>query len=166
MLAQGDYVKHEGGSRKTRAAERIGNILGCRLCRQKEGPFRFWDSNTGRSTWKKGHLQVKLHSRSLILAGQLLLATTVLAAAQQNYCVDPGSGKRVEAGSTITRERQLLRCCRRAPVSGVSSKAAFLKEETFKKILRPHRCWSTGLRTRDFVSAKIPAHPRRGPHRG
>jgi hypothetical protein len=49
-----------------------------------------------------------------------------------------------------------------APVSGVPSNAAFLKEEQFKKVLNPHRCWSGGLRTRDFVSTKIPDHPRRG----
>ncbi|CAN3989755.1 hypothetical protein MCBRY_000575 [Methylocystis bryophila] len=55
-----------------------------------------------------------------------------------------------------------MRCCRMAPISGVPSNAAFLKEEQFKKILNPHRCWSGGLRTRDFVSVKIPTHPRRG----
>jgi hypothetical protein len=28
-------------------------------------------------------------------------------------------------------------------------------------VLEPHRCWSTGLRTRDFTAAKIPTHRHR-----
>ena len=93
----------------------------------------------------------------------LLLAVFAPAAqAQQGYCVQASSGVKVQAGATLKQGSQLLRCCRMAPVSGVPSNAAFLKEEQFKRILNPHRCWSGGLRTRDFVSAKIPDHPRRG----
>jgi hypothetical protein len=100
--------------------------------------------------------------RALILTGLLLLTAVRPADAQQNYCVDASSGEPVRAGETIKRGKELLRCCRMAPISGVPSNAAFLKEEQFKKILNPHRCWSGGLRTRDFVSVKIPHHPRRG----
>ena len=92
----------------------------------------------------------------------LLAAFVPAALAQQGYCVQASSGVKVQAGATLKEGSQLLRCCRMAPVSGVASNAAFLKEDQFKRILNPHRCWSGGLRTRDFVSAKIPDHPRRG----
>jgi hypothetical protein len=98
----------------------------------------------------------------LTLTGLLLAAPAASAGAQQNYCLDASSGEQVRAGATMKQGHQLLRCCRMAPISGVPSNAAFLKEEQFKKVLNPHRCWSGGLRTRDFVSVKIPSHPRRG----
>jgi len=100
--------------------------------------------------------------RALTLAGLLLAASAASAGAQQDYCLDASSGEQVRAGTTMKQGNQLLRCCRMAPISGLPSNAAFLKEEQFKKVLNPHRCWSGGLRTRDFVSAKIPNHPRRG----
>jgi hypothetical protein len=28
-------------------------------------------------------------------------------------------------------------------------------------VLEPHRCWSTGLRTRDFAPTKLPTHRHR-----
>ena len=96
------------------------------------------------------------------LIALLIAAFAATAQAQQGYCVDASSGVKTPAGATLKQGSQLLRCCRMAPVSGVPSNAAFLKEEQFKRILNPHRCWSGGLRTRDFVSAKIPDHPRRG----
>lgn len=98
----------------------------------------------------------------LALIGLLFEASVAHANEQQNYCLDASSGEQVRAGATIKQGNQLLRCCRMAPISGVPSKAAFLKEEQFNKVLNPHRCWGGGLRTRDFVSAKIPNHPRRG----
>ena len=100
--------------------------------------------------------------RILALTGLLFVASAASVNAQQNYCNDAYSGKEVRAGATIKEGNQLLRCCRMAPISGVPSNAAFLKEEQFNKILNPHRCWGAGLRTRDFVSVKIPNHPRRG----
>ncbi len=96
------------------------------------------------------------------LTALLVTVFAPAAQAQQGYCVDASSGVKTPAGATLKQGSQLLRCCRMAPVSGVPSNAAFLKEEQFKKVLNPHRCWSGGLRTRDFVSAKIPDHPRRG----
>jgi hypothetical protein len=96
------------------------------------------------------------------LTALLLAAFAPGAQAQQAYCVDASSGVKTPAGATLKQGSQLLRCCRMAPVSGVPSNAAFLKEEQFKRVLNPHRCWSGGLRTRDFISAKIPDHPRRG----
>ena len=98
----------------------------------------------------------------LTLTGLLFVASAASVNAQQSYCLDVSSGEQVRAGATIKQGNQLLRCCRMAPISGVSSNAAFLKEEQFNKILNPHRCWGAGLRTRDFVSVKIPNHPRRG----
>ena len=98
----------------------------------------------------------------LTLAALLLAAFAPAARAQQGYCVDASSGVKTPAGATLKQGSQLFRCCRMAPVSGVPSNAAFLKEEEFKRILNPHRCWSGGLRTRDFVAVKIPDHPRRG----
>lgn len=92
----------------------------------------------------------------------LVLSSVEPVQAQQNYCVDAASGESVPAGATLKQGNQLMRCCRMAPISGVPSKAAFLKEKQFERILNPHRCWSGGLRTRDFVSVKIPDHPRRG----
>jgi hypothetical protein len=98
----------------------------------------------------------------LTFAALLLASFAPSAQAQQGYCVDASSGVKVNAGATFKQGLQTLRCCRMAPASGVPSNAVFLKEEQFKRILNPHRCWSGGLRTRDFVSVKIPDHPRRG----
>ncbi len=92
----------------------------------------------------------------------LVIVSAAPVGAQQNYCLDAYSGQSVPAGATIKQGNQLMRCCRMAPISGAPSNAAFLQETQFKKILNPHRCWSGGLRTRDFVSVKIPDHPRRG----
>jgi hypothetical protein len=101
-------------------------------------------------------------SRILALTGLLLVASAAPVDAQQSYCLNLSSGEEVRAGATVKQGNQLLRCCRMAPISGVPSNAAFLKEEQFKRVLNPHRCWGAGLRTRDFVAAKIPDHPRRG----
>ena len=98
----------------------------------------------------------------IALAGLLFADSVASANAEQSYCLDASSSEQVRAGATIKQGNQLLRCCRMAPISGVPSNAAFLKESQFKKVLNPHRCWGAGLRTRDFVSAKIPDHPRRG----
>ena len=106
---------------------------------------------------------MSLISLSLSMLSCLLVgASAAPVRAQQNYCLDASSGESVPAGATIKQGNQLMRCCRMAPISGVPTNAAFLKEKQFKKILNPHRCWSGGLRTRDFVSVKIPDHPRRG----
>jgi len=99
---------------------------------------------------------------ALTLTGWLFAISAVSAGPQQSYCLDASSGEKVRAGATLKQGSQLLRCCRMAPISGVPSSAAFLNEEQFKKVLNPHRCWSGGLRTRDYVAAKIPNHPRRG----
>ena len=98
----------------------------------------------------------------LVLIGLLVVASASPVDAQQSYCLNPSSGEEVRAGATVKQGNQLLRCCRMAPISGVPSNAAFLKEEQFKRVLNPHRCWGAGLRTRDFVAAKIPDHPHRG----
>ena len=67
------------------------------------------------------------------LIALLIAAFAATAQAQQGYCVDASSGVKTPAGATLKQGSQLLRCCRMAPVSGVPSNAAFLKEEQFKK---------------------------------
>ena len=99
-----------------------------------------------------------------VIAFFLVLIGPVAAA--QKYCADPATGDRVEAGSLIERGTKAQRCCQRAPVSGRSSSAFFIDESKFKKLRNPHRCWSTGLRTRDFTAAKIPTHRHRHRRRG
>jgi hypothetical protein len=91
----------------------------------------------------------------------LFLALVGPAAAAQKYCTDPATGDRVEAGTLIEIGKKAQRCCQRAPVSGRSSDAFFIEESKFQNVREPHRCWSTGLRTRDFTAAKIPTHPHR-----
>ena len=109
-----------------------------------------------------GFLECLKRLSALTVIGWLFAASSASGGAQQNYCLDAASGKQVRAGATLKQGGQALRCCRMAPISGVPSNATFLTEAQFKKVLNPHRCWSGGLRTRDFVAAKIPNHPRRG----
>jgi hypothetical protein len=92
---------------------------------------------------------------------ELFLVLVGPVAAAQRYCADPATGDRVEAGALIESGKKAQRCCQRAPVSGRASDAFFIDESKFKHMLEPHRCWSTGLRTRDFTAAKIPTHRHR-----
>ena len=92
---------------------------------------------------------------------ELFLVLVGPVAAAQRYCADPATGDRVEAGARIESGKKAQRCCQRAPVSGRASDAFFIDESKFKHVLEPHRCWSTGLRTRDFTAAKIPTHRHR-----
>ena len=92
---------------------------------------------------------------------ELFLVLVGPVAAAQRYCADPATGDRVEAGALIESGKKAQRCCQRAPVSGRVSDAFFIDESKFKHVLEPHRCWSTGLRTRDFTAAKIPTHRHR-----
>jgi len=92
---------------------------------------------------------------------ELFLVLVGPVAAAQRYCADPATGDRVEAGALIESGKKAQRCCQRAPVSGRASDAFFIDESKFKHVLEPHRCWSTGLRTRDFTAAKIPTHRHR-----
>lgn len=92
---------------------------------------------------------------------ELFLVLVGPVAAAQRYCADPATGDRVEAGALIESGKKAQRCCQRAPVSGRASDAFFIDKSKFKHVLEPHRCWSTGLRTRDFTAAKIPTHRHR-----
>ena len=92
---------------------------------------------------------------------ELFLVLVGPVAAAQRYCADPATGDRVEAGALIESGKKAQRCCQRAPVSGRASDAFFIDESKFKHMLEPHRCWSTGLRTRDFAPAKLPTHRHR-----
>jgi hypothetical protein len=100
-------------------------------------------------------------TRNALVLAILLASTSIAAAAPQNYCIAPETGEHVRAGSTVKVGEQVLRCCRKAPVSGTPSKPAFLNEEKYRRLWEPRRCWSTGLRTRDFVSLKQPGHRRK-----
>jgi hypothetical protein len=92
---------------------------------------------------------------------ELFLVLVGPVAAAERYCADPATGDRIEAGTVVEKGKKVLRCCQRAPVSGRSSDAFFIDESKFKRVLEPHRCWSTGLRTRDFAPAKLPTHRHR-----
>ena len=85
-------------------------------------------------------VNVSTRQKVLVLTGLLLLASAESVNAQQDYCVHASSGRQVRAGATLVEGKRMLRCCRKAPVSGVPSNAALLEEEQFKKIWNPKRC--------------------------